>query len=226
MQNLDQEWRELQARYEQMSDEELQLLANEAYELTDMAKELLQGEITRRGLKMKLLTEPPAIGDVMPTIEDEDFDPEHLDLVSGGHVWDMDDARRFKTICNDAGVPSFFGPNNEEDVEAIAPLFEAGKAKGEERGYEVGIEVKTPRAYKYRFQAALRYADAQSPSTDPEEPEPGDYVARCPKCHSPEIVFEGLDGAAADPNDAAFKWHCDTCGHTWSDDGVEKERSA
>lgn len=225
MQNLDQEWRELQERYEQMSDEELQLLANEAYELTDMAKELLQGEITRRGLKMKLLTEPPATGDVMPPIEDEDFDPENLDLVSGGQVWDMDDARRLKTICNDAGVPSLFGPSNEEDVEAIAPLFDASKAKGQQRGYEVGIEVKTPRAYQQRFFAALRYADAQSPPADADKFE-ADYVAQCPKCHSPEIVLEGLDGAVPDPNDAAFKWHCDACGHTWSDDGVEKEQSA
>ena len=61
MQNLDQEWRELGERYEQMSEEELQILANEAYELTDMARELLQAEIARRRLRMTLLTEPPAV---------------------------------------------------------------------------------------------------------------------------------------------------------------------
>lgn len=220
MQNLDQEWRELQERYEQMSDEELQLLANEAYELTDMAKELLQGEITRRGLKMQLLTEPPATGDVMPPIEDEDFDPESLDLIPGYQVWDMDEARRIKTICNDAGIPSFFGPNNEEDVEAIAPLLDADKSKGQQRGFEVGVTVKTPRADQHRMAAALRYANEQSPSSDADEPEPGDYVTQCPKCHSPEIVFEGLDGTAPGPTDANFKWHCEACGHTWSDDGV------
>lgn len=225
MQN--QEWRELSERYEQMSDEELQNLANEAYELTDMAKELLQGEIARRSLKIKLLTEPPAVagGAKPPVVDDDDFDPESLDLVTATRVWDMEDARRVKTICNDAGVPSYFGPNHVEDVEAVHPLFEAEAIKALKRNFEVGIEVKTPRHYQQRFLAALRYADAQKPPTDIDKPEP-DYAAECPKCHSPEIVFEGLDGTVPDPTDAAFKWHCDACGHNWNDDGVEEERRA
>ena len=129
MQNLDQQWRELQARYEQMSDEELQDLASEACELTDMAKELLQSEIARRSVKIKLLAEPPAEDEVAPQIvDDNDFDPEDLDLVKMTPVWDMEDARRVKGILDGYGVPSYYGPDNAEDVETLSPAFGAAEA--------------------------------------------------------------------------------------------------
>jgi len=157
---------------------------------------------------------------------DADFDPEALDLVNAGRVWDMDDARRVKTIFNDAGVPSYFGPGSVEEVEALAPLFDLEKSKGLKRGFEVGIEIKTPRAFQQRALAALHWAYSQTPpaeSGDPEQ-EP-DYTAKCPKCQSPEIVFDSLDGTCPDDDEVHFKWHCDACGHGWSDDGVGEERA-
>jgi rubrerythrin len=65
--------------------------------------------------------------------------------------------------------------------------------------------------------------------TDPEDEAEAEEdllcTARCPKCHSEEIVFEGR---AAEPGskpgpDAKFDWHCDACGHVWEDDGIEEE---
>jgi DNA-directed RNA polymerase subunit M/transcription elongation factor TFIIS len=228
MQNLDQEWRELSERYEQMTEEELQLLANEAYELTDMAKEILQSEVARRSLKIKLLTEPPAVaGGAVPEFSDnDDFDPVDLDLVEMTPVWDMEDARRVKGILDNSGVPSYYGPDNTENVETLSPLFAAAASETARRGYEVGIAVKVPR--RYSNQAARAFANwaADHPPNDPDPTAEADYTAQCPKCRSPEIVFEGVDGSAPNPAEAAFKWHCDACGHTWSDDGVEEERSA
>jgi DNA-directed RNA polymerase subunit M/transcription elongation factor TFIIS len=137
----------------------------------------------------------------------------------------MDDARRVKGILDNYGVPSYYGPDNTEDVETLGPLFAAAAAEAARRGYEVGIDLKVPR--RYRDQAARAFANwaADQPPSDPDPTADADYTAQCPKCYSPEIVLEGLDGAAPDPTDAAFKWHCDACGHSWSDDGVEKERS-
>src|SRR5579872_4224285 len=162
MQNIDQEWRELSERYAQLSDEEIEVLANQAYELTDMARELLQSEVARRHLKIQLATEPPAPEEDREfTIPDEEFDPAALDLVSVARAWDMDDARELKTIFTDAGVPSFFGPNNAEDVEPLATLFKSEQTKAAKRGFDVGIEIKTPRSYQQRASAALRWADRQ-----------------------------------------------------------------
>jgi DNA-directed RNA polymerase subunit M/transcription elongation factor TFIIS len=228
MQNLDQQWRELYERYEQMTDEEIQELAKEAYELTEMAKELLQSEVARRRMKIKFLTEPPALasGDIAPVVGNDDFDPEELDLVKINPVWDMDDARRTKGILDSYGVPSYYGPDNVEDVETLGPVFAVAASEAARRGYEIGIDLKVPR--RYRDQAARAFANwaADQPSDGPERTEEPDYAAQCPKCHSVEIVFEGLDGAAPEPADASFKWHCDTCGHTWNDDGLEEERTA
>lgn len=228
MQDLDQQWRELSERYEQMTDEEIQQLANEGYDLTDMAKELLQGEIARRNLKIKVLTEPPTVTAAAsaPIAENADFDPEELDLVNMSSVWDIEDARRTKAILDGHGVPSYYGPDNVEDIEALGPAFAVAATKAARRGYEVGIDVRVPRRYRDQAARALANSAADQPPDSPEKVEEADYIALCPKCHSPEIVFEGLDGAAPEIADASFKWHCDTCGHSWNDDGVEEERTA
>ena len=227
MQNLDQQWRELSERYQQMSDEEIQILANEGYELTEVAKEILQSEIARRGLKIKLSTEPPAVAGsaVAPKRDNDDFDPEDLDLIKINPIWDMEDARRTKGILDNYGVPSYYGPDDVEDVETLGPIFAKAAAEASRRGYEVGIDLKVPRRYRNQAAQALANWAADHPDS-PERVDESDYAAQCPKCHSPEIVFEGLDGAAPDPADAAFKWHCDACGHAWNDDGVEEERRA
>jgi DNA-directed RNA polymerase subunit M/transcription elongation factor TFIIS len=52
-----------------------------------------------------------------------------------------------------------------------------------------------------------------------------DYVPRCPKCHSTEIVLQNLDSTPGSNRafDSTFNWSCDACGHRWKDDGIEQE---
>ncbi|HEV8490826.1 MAG TPA: hypothetical protein VGR76_01095 [Candidatus Angelobacter sp.] len=52
---------------------------------------------------------------------------------------------------------------------------------------------------------------------DTEEQE--DYAVLCPKCRSGAVVLEERDSSST----AAFHWHCDACGHQWSDEGIEQE---
>jgi DNA-directed RNA polymerase subunit M/transcription elongation factor TFIIS len=66
-----------------------------------------------------------------------------------------------------------------------------------------------------------------APEDDPTPKESADeeHPVRCPKCHSTEVVFDRLT-SSTDGTDAAcekFEWTCDSCGHTWQDDGVAKE---
>ncbi len=54
-----------------MSEEELAHVAEEAYQLTDVAKEVLQYEITNRKLDLKLQLEPPDADEPGPAMPSE-----------------------------------------------------------------------------------------------------------------------------------------------------------
>jgi hypothetical protein len=52
------EWRRLKDVYAHMSDDELEVVADEGYQLTDLAKQALEAEISSRGLELKLAFAP------------------------------------------------------------------------------------------------------------------------------------------------------------------------
>ena len=54
---------------------------------------------------------------------------------------------------------------------------------------------------------------------DDDEEEDKDYAVLCPKCCSGAVVLEERRSSSTAP----FHWHCDTCGHRWSDEGIEQE---
>ena len=200
-----EEWRRVKERYEGMSDAELEAVAGDGWELTDVAQQALQGEISRRGLKVQLKAAAPPLEQPEPCEETDD--PEDLDLVVAQQVWDPSEARRVKETLDAAGVPSYFGPNNVEEVDELGP------------GFEGGVDVRVREVDQQRAIQALASTTPAECQTQP------DYKPRCPKCHSSEIVFQGLDGEAVEdstPN-SKFNWSCDSCGYTWKDDGVEQE---
>src|SRR5690242_8324849 len=144
MKSVDEEWRHLTEQYAQMSEIGLEGLADEAYDLTDMAREVLRAEIARRGLRFQL-RDQPAPPDTSADIERAaNFDPSELDLVSVARIFDWEDAAWYKNVLNDAGIPSYFGPNNVESVEELKTAFDAEKIAANKRGYEAGIECKVP----------------------------------------------------------------------------------
>jgi ribosomal protein L37AE/L43A len=68
-----------------------------------------------------------------------------------------------------------------------------------------------------RAHAALE--DAFEDEDTEEEEEEKDYAVLCPKCRSGAVVLEERDSSSTAP----FHWHCDACGHQWSDEGIEQE---
>jgi DNA-directed RNA polymerase subunit M/transcription elongation factor TFIIS len=55
---------------------------------------------------------------------------------------------------------------------------------------------------------------------DEDTEEEKDYAVLCPKCRSgEEVVLEERESSPTAP----FHWHCDACGHQWSDEGIEQE---
>jgi hypothetical protein len=229
--DVGQEWRRLQELYAGMSEEELAAIADQGYDLTDVAKQALSGEITRRGLKVIIRMAPPD-GEEMQPEGDAEFDPATLDLTVGWNVDTREQAAWVKKTLNDAGIPCFFGPDLLEKVDSLE--FATGHS----------IAVRILKNDVPRINWALREFGERFPSEDEPEPEPGDLAVHCPKCNSTEIVFQGFDGQAEngleetddpdaeeaneDPEEiepphpgSKFNWHCDACGHEWEDDGVE-----
>lgn len=74
--DVNHQWSELQADYAAMADEELEAVAQEAYDLTDIARQALQAEISRRHLNIALLLQAPAESEIsaeeQSPIADED----------------------------------------------------------------------------------------------------------------------------------------------------------
>jgi hypothetical protein len=206
MDSLDpiEESRHLQERYARLSDDELQAVADEGYDLTDIAKQTLRAEILGRGLHVQLRSAPAP---PTPDPATSDFDPSDLDLVIASRVWDLAEARQLKSILDDARIPSYLGPDNLDTLETFRGNFDGG------------VDLKV------RYVDNQRALQAISQSLPPDSEVETDYVPRCPKCHSPEIVFHSLDsGSAANSDfDSKFNWSCDACGHQWRDEGIEEE---
>ena len=197
-----EEWRRLKELYLEKSDEELELVAHDAYELTDVARQALEAEIARRGLKLEMRKAPePELemrGNFIP-------DPSELNLVSVQQVFDREEAMRLKEALTNNGLPSFLGPENVESVDDLRGSFERG------------IDIKVREVDSGRAHAVLRNILPSEPVDENVE-----YVARCPKCHSDEIVLLSLDVSATESSDAKFNWSCDACGFKWQDDGIEQ----
>jgi hypothetical protein len=74
--------------------------------------------------------------------------------------------------------------------------------------------------------SAMAHYEPEDDPTPKVDEELDEVAGRCPKCHSTEVVFVGRTSELADAKDESsqkFEWSCDSCGHHWVDDGVEKE---
>jgi DNA-directed RNA polymerase subunit M/transcription elongation factor TFIIS len=213
METLDHaaEWRRLEELYRSKSDDELEAIAADSDDLTDLAKDVLQREIASRRLKFEMSIaeepqiEPQKMGDVA-------YDPSQMDLLVLHVVWDKESALRDKEILDQAGVPSFFGPDNVEIVEDYIG------------DWTNGVELKAEADLQQLAFKAMYFAKRNDPSDPSKDAEVQDSEIRCPKCHSDGVIFEELEKDSPEqPNfQAKYRWRCDDCSHEWVDDGVDK----
>lgn len=208
------EWQQLAERYRNMGDGELERVAREAWQLTDVARDTLRAEITNRGLAISLQQAAPP--------EDFNADEEHaawdlapeeleadLELQVLTTVWEREEAIRIEHALEDAGIAHFFGSQNVPDAEDVTGSF----AKG--------IDIKVRYIDYQRGAVVMRQLAAGS--KDGREPEDDSHSpVVCPKCKSEAVVLENVS-QAEDSNtylNSTYTWVCEDCGHEWSDDGV------
>lgn len=108
MDNAD-ELRRLQDFYAQMNDGELEAVAAEAYDLTDLARPTLRAEMDRRGLKTPLVTEKGG----------RRASPETMELAVAQVFWDPAAAAKAKQLLDAAEIPGFWGPERAEGLEGL-----------------------------------------------------------------------------------------------------------
>ena len=208
--DLHEQWQRLRENYAQMTEDELALIANKAYDLTAIAQEALQAEISERKIALPLQISPPTEPDFEePDLEPPPFDTED-DLVGVSIFWDEADARRIKGILDKAFIPSYLGPDHVSNIDDFKSSFSAG------------VDLKVRSVDRARACSTL----ANYTFEEPDEPDPDEgkeFAIVCPKCHSTEVVFEEKDPQVANPTtDTKFNWTCDDCGHQWKDDGIEQ----
>jgi DNA-directed RNA polymerase subunit M/transcription elongation factor TFIIS len=235
-----QEFLRISERYRQMSDEELRLLIPQSSELTAFAQEALANEVRSRGLKAGVNDEKPATSPhiTSPSFaeheppkfrdsagydspddssgEDASGEPDSYDedrkLVELCTVWSQRDALKVQSILDNAGIPFFMGVEKATGVDKVTSNFSKG----------VSVQIMQI-GFPWARQAMQHYEPEDDPTPRDTE-EPGEFVVRCPKCQSDEVVFEGRTSELANASDESsqkFDWRCDACGHHWEDDGVE-----
>jgi hypothetical protein len=210
------EWLHLSERYRKMRDNEILVLARQDCELTDVARQILASEISRRGLKLQ--TEELPVAPRPGPQPDSSYD-EDRKLVEICTVWSLPDALQLQTLLDKAGIPFFMGPEKATGVDAVTSSFVNGVSV---QIMQVGLP--------WARQVLSNYTPA-----NPPHPEPGEELSEisvcCPKCNSAEVIFEGLGcgeraGESANATDSSpprYEWTCDSCGHQWEDEGLVKE---
>ncbi len=198
MQPRDQaeESRRLGELYAQMSDGELRALAERINDLTDTAQSALRAEVSRRGLGT----------------EDGDgvaYDPAQFDdsLADLWRAKDIPEAKFVKGILDSAGIASAVV---SDDVQS------GGFPEADSAGEAI------IRVAKSDLNRALKAIGPYFPQDPPDVKE---YVVRCPKCDSRDIVLQAVDleSAKSAVANSKFNWTCDACGHQWKDDGIAED---
>jgi DNA-directed RNA polymerase subunit M/transcription elongation factor TFIIS len=190
------EYRRLEELYAEMSVGQLQKIADQASDLTDIAQEVLRAEVSKRGL------DKPT-----PNVSAEDF---ILSDEGMTRVWRMKDQAKARSVIDSlesAGIPACLVPEKVEFIDG---------------SFEDWVNITVVQSDQAR---AIEFLNQYFPRELEPEEEAGkddERLAVCPSCHSPDIVFQNLDKVSAPGTTAKYNWTCDACGHQWKDDGLEQ----
>ncbi|MGA3089887.1 MAG: hypothetical protein ABSD75_14825 [Terriglobales bacterium] len=204
-----------------MSDGELQILARQNSELTNVAQPALAAEISRRGWKPVPDDLPPAPIRERPAEPPGDGDSsydEDRKLVELCTVWSLTDALQVQNLLETAGILFIMGAEGATAADAVSSNFVNGVSV---RIMQVGLP--------WARQALMNYASVDDPTPKQEEAL-AELPVRCPKYNSTEIVFDrliaepsGLSSETAGQPLSKFQWTCDSCGHQWEDEGIVED---
>ncbi len=218
----EQERQRLAAFYSGQMDGELEKVATEAYELTDLAREALKAEIARRGLGVALVENAPVIarkklpvmpGDPPPPRPQKepqapDGEFELRNLVTIRKFRDLTEALLAKGSLESAGIDAVLTDENVVRLDWFWSNLMGG----------IKLNVDSENA-----EAANSILDQPIPENF-DVSDIGEYdQPRCPKCRSLDVNFKELDPAAyvslvlVPVPFHRRAWRCHSCRAEWED---------
>lgn len=196
----EQERRRLEESYSSETDGRLEQLAGQAYDLSELAREVLRAELEKRGMTVPLVEYPP--GDEV----------EQRRMVIIRRFRDLPEALLAKGSLESAGIVCELIDDNLVRLD----WFWSNGVGG------VKLQVSPEDA-----ESANEILNQPIPESFDVEGE-GNYVQpRCPKCGSVDISFEELDKPVAYVTAYVGVpipwrhplWRCHACDARWEDDG-------
>ena len=182
--------------YGGMTEEELRKVADDAADLTDIARQVLQDEINHRGLPVAL---KESFGEDVV---------EKRNLISIRRFRDLPEALLAKGTVDSAGIECFLADDNMIRMDWFISNLLGG----------VKLLVNAEDA-----EDAVALLDQPTPESF-EVDGLGDYQQpHCPKCRSMDVSFEELNKKIAYPSAWIGlplpihnrSWSCHSCGHEW-----------
>jgi hypothetical protein len=192
--------------YAGMSEEELKKLADDAWSLTEMGKDLLRAELERRGLDVALATAEVPAAQVSNAVILRKFR-------------DLPEALLAKGFLESAGVESFL-----IDETTIRMDWLWSNLLG---GVKLGVKPEDA-------DTAAQILGQQIPDRFSVEGEGEFEQPRCPQCQSLEISFDDLNKPATYASTFLLglpiqipcrRWNCQTCGYIWDQTDEESKES-
>jgi len=195
---LDEERQRLTQLYSTMTPRELEKVVNDSASLTDVARDALKSELSRRGLVVEL-AEAPSGDDVF----------EERRLVSVRRFRDLPEALLAKGSLESSGIECFLTDDNMIRMDWFISNLLGG----------IKLTVN-----QEDMEAAIAILDEPVPEILDVEGVGQYQQPRCPECESMDVNFEQLSKAAYPsawlgiPLPLHEKaWTCRSCGHHWED---------
>jgi DNA-directed RNA polymerase subunit M/transcription elongation factor TFIIS len=226
MDSADRQFRLAKEHYAGLTEGEIGALANEAYNLTEIAREALASVISERGLDLELKTGPATVPPAPSLGPCDRLDIDDSELVSYGWAMNEEGLKYMKAWLTAVGTACFIGPDK-----VLEP-------KDYQGGFANGVNVRIRRVDRRHTLAALEKLDGpgwpsphvfqevtgEQPDNEQEQVDNEEQriEIRCPRCNSAEVVFEGRDCKDSDnpPPTAKYKWSCGACDNQWQDEGI------
>ena len=197
--NQEQERQRLAELYRGMSDEELELTAQDSSKLTDDAWQILQSELNRRQMNSDVDGHKP------------DAVPAWQDLVIVKQFRDLPEALLAKGSLESAGIECFLGDDNMIRMDwFISNLVGGAKLCVRPEDADAAVEIlEQPVPEDFDVEGVGNY----------EQP-------TCPHCQSLDVSYETLNKPVAYTSAwigvpipvPRKRWKCNACGEKWKDD--------
>jgi len=195
----DQERQRLAARYESMTDGELEKVASDAASLTDVARQALTYEIERRHANIAVNDTPAPVTEA-----------QYRELITVAQFRDLPSALLAKGSLESAGIEAFLADDNMIRMDWFISNLLGG----------IKLKVRTEDA-----ELAAEILSSPVPQAFEVEGGVGDYEQpTCPRCGSVEVTQEAsrdqravaaLRVTSVPPPLSRDLWKCEACGNEW-----------